>query len=98
VYSIAPSLEAAGSELGTVTVARAVDFESVEGDLDFQTSADALAITRAGRLVPISGAVIALWPGTVDVVSRRFVARHRRTLVLVAIGDLAGWRSAPSSR
>jgi hypothetical protein len=99
VRSVLPTLEAVAPDLATLTIARAVDFEWLEGDLDNEVVvASSIVLRDAAALVPIDGAGLALHPGTPTMVADRFAAQPDRSLVLFAVGDSAADRRAPGSR
>jgi hypothetical protein len=96
VESVMATVDAMASEIGTLTLARAVDYEWLGDDLDNNAVARATqALYEARDLVPARGAGLVVHPGTVEAAARRFATRPHRTLVLVAVGDssaLAGPR------
>jgi hypothetical protein len=86
VRSVMPSLDAVRSDVGMLTIACAVDYEWIEGDLDNDVVASSgAALRRSRELGSVEGAALALHPGTPETVAARFRARSRRTLVLFAI-------------
>lgn len=92
VRSLAPTLSAVESEVGTLTLARAVEYEwlddAPEDHADNEVVASASsALVTARDLVPISSPALVVFPGTVEAAARRFAARRHRTLILVAIDD-----------
>jgi hypothetical protein len=94
VRSLAPMLEAVESEVGTLTLARAVAYEWLEGDPDDPGENEVVAsassaLIAARDLVPITSPALVVFPGRVDTATRRFAERPRRTLVLVAIDEAA---------
>jgi hypothetical protein len=96
VRSVLPTLEAVVPDLARLTVARVVDFEWLEGDLDNEVVAAASsALFEATALLPIEGAGRVLHPGTLATVADRFTAQPDRTLVLFAIGESAAGPAAP---
>ncbi len=94
VRSLIPTLNAVKSVLATLTLARAVPCEWVEDPSDNEVIAQAMsALVAARELVPISNPALCVFPGTPEAVARRFSARSRPTLVLIAIDEA----TAPSS-
>lgn len=86
IRSVAATLNAVESDIGTLTLARTVDYEWLEGDADNDVvEAASTALVMARDLVPISNPALLVFPGTVDSTARRFAGRSGRTLVLVAI-------------
>lgn len=91
VRSVTPTLSAVESEIGTLTIAQTVEYEWLEdgqddADNDVVASASA-ALLAARNLVPISSPALVVFPGTAEATARRFAARPRRTLVLVATDE-----------
>jgi hypothetical protein len=88
VQSVVLTLDAVESEVGRLTLARVVDYEWLEGDLDNEVINDASAALVAARhLVPISSPALVVCPGTAEQAPGRVAGRGRRTLVLVAIDE-----------
>jgi hypothetical protein len=88
IRSVAPTLRAVESDIGTLTLARTVGYEWLEDDADNDVVASASsALLMARDLVPIRSPALVVFPGTVDATVRRFAARSRRTLLLVAIDE-----------
>lgn len=88
VRSVVPTLDAVKTDVGRLTLVRAVDFEWLEDDLDNEAVDSATAdLVVARDLVPISSPALVVCPGTAKRAAQRFAPRGRRTLVLVAIDE-----------
>ena len=86
VRSLLPTLDAIKSVLGTLTLARAVAFQWVEDQSENEVIAQATSdLVAARKLVPITNPALVVLPGTPEAVARRWSARSRATLVLIAI-------------
>ncbi len=90
IRSLVPTLTVVKSELGTLTLARAVPYEWVDDHSDNEVIVQASsALVAAREFVPITGPALAVFPGTPRGVAQRFSARWRRTLVLFATDEPA---------
>ena len=86
VEGLAPTVESMRGQLGLLTLARAVPYEWLEGDLDNDVvRAGKRALIDAEARLAVRGAELALLPGRVDRAIERFERRDRRTLVLRAL-------------
>ena len=88
IRSLLPTLDAAKPVLGTLTLARAVPYEWVEDQSDTEVIAQVMSeLLGARELIPIRSPALVVFPGTPEAVARRFSARSRPTLVLIAIDE-----------
>ena len=88
VRSLLPTLDAAKSVLGMLTLGRAVPYEWVEDESDNEVMAQATSdLVAARELVPITSPALVVFPGTPEAAAQRFSARSRPTLVLIAIDE-----------
>lgn len=86
VEGLVPTIESVRGELGLLTLARAVPYEWLEGDLDNEVvRAGERALVDAEARLAVRGAELALLPGRVDRAVERFGRRRRRRLVLTAL-------------
>lgn len=88
VRSVVPTLDAMRTEIGRLLLARVVDFEWLEGDLDndvIDVASEALIAAR--DLVPVSSPALVVCPGTPQEAAERCLPGGRRMLVLVAIDE-----------
>ena len=92
VRSILPNLDAVKADLGRLVIARAVDYEWLEDDLDNEVVDLATSdLVAARELVPITGPALVVCPGAAGQ-ARSFAPPGRRTLVLVAMGESGATR------
>lgn len=90
VRSIVPTLAAIGPDIRRVTLARAVEYDWMDGDRDNEVvDAAAAALAGACDLVPVERPALVVYAGTAEAAARQFAARRGRTLVLVAIDESA---------
>lgn len=85
VLSVVPTLEAVASDVGRLTLARAVPYEWLDDRQAVEAAASALLAAR--ELVPIGSPALVLFPGGAEAATRHYLAQGRRTVVLHAIDD-----------
>jgi hypothetical protein len=93
VHSVVPTLAAVKRDVGTLTIARVVDYDWLDGSDATRSHGNEViatatsALVEARELVPISRPALVVLPGTVNGAARAFSARARPSLVLVAIDE-----------
>lgn len=99
VLEILPSLRPIQGDLRSLTLARAVAYEWIDGDLDNPVGAEAeTALRLAAELTTVPGAALVLLPGTPSAAASRFVREREHALVLNSPVDRSGRVDLPSGR